>query len=118
MDKKKKILDFISKEKLAVIATVDIENNRPESAVLEFGQSDTLEIIFDTFISSRKYKNLQANKNVSFVIGWEENITVQYEGVAKELVGEEKSRYQQLYWSKNPEAERWAERDGIAYFRV
>lgn len=114
---KQTILDFIKRHNLAVISTVGA-NSRPESAVLEFGETEDLELIFDTFISSRKYKNLQTNKNVSFVIGWDEAITVQYEGTAEEVKGEEAEKYKQIYWAKNPKAERWETREGITYFKV
>ena len=117
MDRKQVILDFIKKQKLAVISTVGIDN-KPESAVLEFGETEELELIFDTLTSSRKYKNLHTNKNVSFVVGWDENITVQYEGVAEEVKGEDAKRYQQTYWNKNPKAQRWESREGITYFKV
>lgn len=113
---KKNILEFIKKHKLAVLATVG--EVAPESSVLEFGETDDLEIILDMFDSSRKYKNMKANPNVSLVIGWDEDITVQYEGVAEELSGEEKIKYQNLYWVKNPKAKRWADREGIVYFKV
>lgn len=76
---KKQVLDFIKKHRLAVLSTVN-SNNKPESAVLEFGETDDFEIIFDTFSSTRKYKNLKQNNNVSLVIGWDENITIQYGG--------------------------------------
>ena len=117
METRELILNFIKGEKLAVISTVG-HDSKPESAVLEFGESNDLELIFDTFKTSRKYKNLQHNKNVSFVIGWDDNITVQYEGVAQELTGEDLKTYQQLYWSKNPKAQRWESREGITYFKV
>ncbi len=117
MDTKELILDFIKNEKLAVISTVGIDN-KPESAVIGFGQSDKLELVFDTYNTSRKYKNLMTNKNVSFVIGWDEAITVQYEGIAEELEGEEKKRFQMLRWEKDPKSERWATREGITYFKV
>lgn len=116
MDNKKIILNFLKNQPLAVISTVD--GNKPESAVLEFGQNDNLELIFDTFTSSRKYKNLQNNKQVSFVIGWDENITVQYEGLAEELTGKDIKLYQELYWEKNKDAKRWEKREGITYFKV
>ncbi len=116
MDKKKNILDFIKKNKLAVLATVG--EAAPESSVLEFGETDDLKIILDLFTSSRKYKNMKVNPNVSLVIGWDENITIQYEGIAEELSGEEKNKYQNEYWKKNPEAKRWADQKGIAYFKV
>ena len=52
------------------------------------------------------------------VIGWEENITVQYEGVAEEVRGKEAKEYQQIYWNKNPKAQRWESREDITYFKV
>lgn len=111
------ILEFIKRQKLAVISTVSIDN-KPESAVLEFGQTNELELIFETFTSSRKYKNLLTNQHVSFVIGWDENMTVQYEGVAEELNSDNALPYKQIYWEKNPHAKRWASREGIVYFKV
>jgi general stress protein 26 len=117
VDKKQFIHDFIKKHKIAVISTVN-SGNQPESAVLEFGETHDLELIFDTHTSSRKFKNIQKHPNVSFVIGWDENITVQYQGVAKEVTGDQAKKYKEAYWSKNPEAERWEEREGITYFKV
>lgn len=116
-ENKQLILDFVKSCKLAVLSTVT-PDGKSESAVLEFGQTDDLELIFDCFETSRKYKNLEANKNISMVIGWDDNITVQYEGMAKEVFDEEKKKYQKLYWSKNPKAERWAGREGIRYYKI
>lgn len=116
MDKKQIILDFIKKQKLAVLATVG--KTAPESSALEFGETDDLEIIIDMYNSSRKYKNMKNNPNVSLVIGWDEDITIQYEGVAEELKEDKKRKYQNIYWLKNPEAKRWADREGITYFKI
>lgn len=117
MDEKKKvILEFIKKQKLAVVSTVD--KDKPQSAVLEFGENDDFELIFDTFTISRKYKNLQKNKNASFVIGWDEDITVQYEGIAREVKEEEAERYKKVYWEKNPVAKKWEKEKDITYFVV
>lgn len=117
MNQKKFILDFIKGQKLAVLSTVN-SNSGSQSAVLEFGETDDLEIIFDTFSSARKYKNIKQNNKVSLVIGWDENITVQYEGKAEELLGEEKEKYKKKYFEKNPQAKRWAEKPGMTYFKV
>ena len=51
---KEKVLNFIKGERLAVLSTVT-PDNKSESAVLEFGETDNLEIIFDTFHTYRKY---------------------------------------------------------------
>lgn len=117
MDNKKRIRDFIAKNNLAVISTINSQG-KPESAVLEFGDTDELELIFDTDDTSRKYQNLKQNKNTSFVIGWDENITVQYEGEAIELEGDELEKYKQVYFKKNPEAQKWENEKGVTYFKV
>ncbi len=79
---KKFIYDFIHQQKIAVLATVN-KSVQPEAAVMEFGETESLEIIFNTLVEPhyRKYKNLQKNQAVALVIGWEDNITVQYEGL-------------------------------------
>lgn len=114
---KQQVLEFIKKHKIAVISTVGPDNT-PEAAVIEFGETDKLELIFDTLSPYRKYKNLQNNKHVAFVIGWDENITVQYEGIAEELKDKDTQMYKQAYFAKNPEAKRWESREGIVYFKV
>lgn len=117
MDKRKFILDFIRKHKIAVLSTVS-PDNKPESAAVEFGETNELEIIFDTFTSYRKYKNLKKNPSVSVVIGWDDDITVQYEGQAQELKGNELEKYKKAYFAKNPKAKRWEELEGVRYFKV
>lgn len=111
------MLDFIRRQKIAVISTVSPEN-KPEAAVIEFGQTDELELIFDTFNYYRKYKNISQNPQVAFAIGWDDNITVQYEGEAEELSGDRLQQYKTYYFQKNPRAQRWETREGICYFRV
>ncbi len=99
MDKKKILKEFLRKNKLAVLSTVS--SGKPQSAVLEFSETDDLEIVFDTLSTSRKYKNLKNDKNVSLVIGWDENVTVQYEGEANELSGAELEKCKNIYFEKN-----------------
>lgn len=117
MNQKKIVLDFIKKNKIAVISTISSEN-KPEAAVIEFGETDDLELIFDALVNSRKVLNIRNNNNVAFVIGWDEDITVQYEGEAFELSGEELERYKKFYWQKNPEARKWENVKGIRFFKV
>ncbi len=76
------LYEFISKHKYAVLSTVT-QNNSPESALIGFAVTRDLKIIFDTVTPSRKYQNLINNPSVALVIGWENERTVQYEGVAK-----------------------------------
>lgn len=119
-DKDKKfIYDFIHGQKIAVLATVN-KSGQPEAAVIQFGETENLEIIFDTLTEShyRKYKNLQKNQAVALVIGWDEDITVQYEGQAREIKGEEAEKYKRVFFQKNPGAEKWDQNPEIRYFVV
>lgn len=68
------------------------------------GMTDNEKVILDfikkhTLSTYRKYKNLQDNPRVSFVIGWDDDISVQYEGIAVELKGEELKKYQNIHKS-------------------
>jgi general stress protein 26 len=106
---------FIHQHDLAVIATVG--EQFPEAAVIEFAD-DGLELIFDTHNTTRKYQNIVKVPQVSFVIGWDELQTVQYEGEASLLSGEELTRCTQIYFEKNPDARKWQDEKTIVYFKV
>src|SRR6266446_2505475 len=100
---KEDLTGFIHKHSLAVISTFAFGSEFPESAVIEFAD-DGLELIFDTHSTSRKYENIQMSPKVSFVIGWDEAKTVQYEGEAQLLTGNELERCKQIYFEKIPAA--------------
>jgi len=111
----KDIEQFISNHTLTTISTFGKEY--PESAVIEFASSG-LELIFDTHTTSRKYQNLMQNPRASFVIGWDKNKTVQYEGEVIELKGDELTKYKEIYFAKMPEAKEWEHAKDITYFKV
>ncbi len=116
---KDKILKFISKQTLTVISTIDIGGVKPESAVIAFAENENLEIVFGTSNKTRKYKNLQKNSHVSFVIGWDSEVgTVQYEGTAKELSREEYLPYANILIAKNPRSEKFVQKEDQKYFLV
>ncbi len=116
---KKNIYDFIRQQSLTVIATVDQAGNKPESAVVGFAENENLELFFGTSNKSRKYKNIESNKNVSFVIGWDGRTgTVQYEGVAEELSGDKAGEAAAAMLKKNPFSAKFAQDPTQRYFRV
>jgi general stress protein 26 len=111
------VFQFMNRESLAVLATVG-DNGQPQAALMGFAVTRELEIIFDTVKTSRKYPNLKKNPRVAWVIGCTTEVTVQYEGSARELEGEELAKYQQTYFAKftdGPERLTWP---GITYFVV
>ncbi len=108
---------FIARYKLGVLSSV-AEAGTPQSALVGIAVTPTLEIVFDTVKSSRKYPNLIARPRCSFVIGCTSEQTVQYEGEATELQGPELKRCQDVYfrvWLDGPSRLTW---QGIVYFVV
>ncbi len=92
----------------------------PQSAVVGFAENENLEIFFGTANTTRKYKNITENPHVACVIGWslDEVITVQYEGVATELAGDELISARERCVQKNPFSARFAEHPDQRYFRI
>ncbi len=115
---KELIYDFMRKHKLAVASSVSTDGS-PQSALVGIGVSKDLEIVFDTVKSSRKYENLLQNPHVSLVIGWDNETTIQYEGIAIELAGPEDHHYREIYFEAYPDGrERAANWAGLVHFKV
>jgi hypothetical protein len=67
---------------------------------------------------SRKAQNLRRDPRIAFVVGWDEEQTVQLEGVADEPTGAELARIKRTYFDAfpdGPEREQWPD---ITYFRA
>jgi general stress protein 26 len=117
MNKKQFLSHYIHNHMIGVLATIS-QNGTPGAAVMEFGDTKNLELIFDTLKSARKYKNLLHSPNVAFVIGWDEGTTVQYEGVATELHGKELVKYKNIMFAKSPDFQKWEKLPNITYFKI
>lgn len=114
---KKELLTFLQNHHLGVLATVTPEGD-PESAVVGIAVTDRLELIFDTLDKTRKCKNLRRHPKIAFVIGWDEEITVQLEGVADEPKSAELKELQNTYFKAFPDGPQRLSWPGITYFRV
>jgi hypothetical protein len=82
----------------------------PQSALVGVAVTPDFEVIFDTLKTTRKYPNLKARPQCSFVIGWGGEQTVQLEGEAIEPEGEELERCKQAYfavWPDGPSRLSW-----------
>jgi general stress protein 26 len=111
------VFQFMNQESLAVLATVG-DNGQPQAALMGFAVTRELEIIFDTVKTSRKYPHLKKNPRVAWVIGCTTEVTVQYEGSAQELEGEELAKYQHTYFAKFTDGLERLTWPGITYFVV
>ncbi|NMN70789.1 pyridoxamine 5'-phosphate oxidase family protein [Rhizobium sp. 57MFTsu3.2] len=113
---KRMILEFLRKHTLAVIATCH-GNGTPEAATVDFSVRDNLEIVFDTFKDTRKFNNLAERLGVAFVVGWDDNITVQYEGKATRVPAADIEQYQEAHLNSVPAEREFIER-GAEMFKA
>ena len=85
---KQEVLKFLKEKELAVVSTVSAAS-KPESATVIYFIDDEFNFYFITRRNTRKFENLQLNKNVALVVGTElMPITVQIEGTAELITGE------------------------------
>jgi uncharacterized pyridoxamine 5'-phosphate oxidase family protein len=109
------LYDFLRNHRLAVVSTTNPAS--PQAAVVGIAVTETLDIIFDTLSTSRKYANLSADPRVALVV-WHDAVTVQIEGAADLPDGAELDACKRVYfraWPDGPERETWPD---IAYVRV
>ncbi len=111
------VYSFMSQFRYGVLSSVSA-SGAPQSALMGIAVGPGLEIIFDTVKSSRKFANLTERPECSFVVGWGSEQTVQYEGIAIELAGEERERYLEIYFAGWPECRAHLKWPGISHFAV
>ena len=111
------LLAFLQKHRLGVQSTVS-PSGEPQAAVVGIAVTPRLEIVFDTLDTTRKCRNLRADPRIAFVIGWDQEITVQIEGVADEPTGAERERILEAYFSVYPDGRERLAWKGITHFRV
>ena len=115
-NEKKQILEFLRQHTVAVLATIT-PDNKPEAAAVEYVITDKLEIIFNTFATYRKYRNLKNNANVSFVVGFKD-VTVQYEGTAAEAKGKVEEECKKLHSKQIKHKTKFHQMPETRYFKV
>jgi uncharacterized pyridoxamine 5'-phosphate oxidase family protein len=111
------VVRFLRRYKLAVEASISA-TGAPQSAVIGFAVSDSLEIIFDTVETTRKHRNLRADPRIAMTIGWDDAITVQLEGVADFPAGDELDRIRACYFVAYPDGRDRLAWPGIVHVRV
>jgi hypothetical protein len=108
---------FMGGHALGVLGSISAEG-MPQSALVGIAVTAELEIVFDTLDSTRKYRNLISNEKASFVVGWEGETTVQFEGEAFLPEGEDLERYKKIYFAKWPDGPSRQSWPGLVYFVV
>ena len=108
---------YIAGQRYGVVATAQA-NGAPQSALVGIAVAPSLEIYFDTVETTRKAVNLRREPRVSLVIGWDNEQSVQLEGLADEPKGAALEALKRIYyaaWPDGPSRESWP---GITWVRV
>jgi pyridoxine/pyridoxamine 5'-phosphate oxidase len=111
------IFEIAKTKRYLVVSTVN-ESGAPEAALMGFALTETHEVVFDTLSTSRKAVNLARNAAAALVIGWDENVSLQIEGVARRPDGEDLASAKAAYFRQWPDGrarENWPD---IAYLVV
>lgn len=112
------LLAFVRAHRWAAVSTVS-PSGEPQGSVVRVVASDAFELVFDTTDTTRKTANLRHNGKVALVVGWDNNQTVQIEGLADEPRGEELQRLKELYRNTYPNYYRTRQgMKGLIHFRV
>src|SRR5262245_35966384 len=112
---KLKLWEFLSSRKLGVLSTIG-QQGEPQSALVGIAVTPEFEIIFDTVSRSRKFANLARDPRAVFVIGWQGEVTVQFEGIAKQISSTELTQYHEIYFRVFPDGPARLKWEGITYY--
>lgn len=111
------LVTFTRQRGLAVVATCG-PDGAPEAALVGIAATDDGELIFDTSVRSRKYRNLRESPRAAVVIGWDDEVTVQCEGSMDIPTGAERERCLASYVEQYPDGRARAEDPEIALLRL
>jgi general stress protein 26 len=117
VETKDEFVEFVRARGLGVVATVAPDGS-PEAALVGVAATDAAELVFDTSRRSRKFANIEPASEVAFVIGWDDEVTVQCEGVADMPTGADHARCLQAYFAQYPDGRERAESPNIVHIRV
>lgn len=119
-DFKEKVLDIFNNNNFCVVGTIGLDKE-PQGAVMAFSHDNKLRIYFQTPNTSRKYRNLHEEPRVSITLGWnpETMVTVQYNGIAREVTSqEERESIIQIHTTKNEASKAYAHLPNNIFFVV
>jgi len=110
------LIRFVQRQRLGVVSSL-APDGAPQSAVVGIATSDAGEIIFDTLGTSRKAANLRRDPRVSLVV-WENERTVQLDGMADEPTGADRDRLREVYFTVYPGGRERLSWPGLTHFRI
>lgn len=116
-EQKEKIQAVVESSMFGVVAT-NSGGGAPESAVIGVSNTPQLEFVFGCFNDTRKFKNIAVDPRISLVVGWDKAKTVQIEGTAEVVSGEERQRLEDIHCAKNNRLEKFRTDPRQQYIKV
>ncbi len=116
MDKAQLIRTLLESQTNLVISTIG--DDTPEAALVAYASAHDLSLVFATYSSSRKYINIQMNPNVAVVISDNALKSVQYEGKAEVLAGDELKKYKEMLFHRNPKSVQYDNHPEQTYLKI
>jgi len=110
------LIRFVQRQRLGVVSSL-AAGGAPQSAVVGIAASEAGEIVFDTLGTSRKAANLRRDPRASLVV-WENERTVQLEGLADEPTGAELDRLREVYFAVYPDGRERLAWPSLTHFRI
>jgi pyridoxine/pyridoxamine 5'-phosphate oxidase len=111
------VFDIAKTKRYLVVSTVN-ESGAPEAALMGFALTQAKEVVFDTLSTSRKAVNLARNPAAALVIGWDDNISLQIEGIARRPAGNDLASAKAAYFGEWPDGRARENWPNIAYVVV
>lgn len=113
---KGKTLRLMEKNDYCVLSTVS-SSGQPQSALVGFSNDSNFVLTIGTGNDTRKWRNIISNPKVSIVVT-EGKVTVQYEGTAAPLEGEELKQRKAAHFAKLPGAKKYESDPSQAYLKI
>jgi general stress protein 26 len=113
----RKLLDLLKHQSFGVVSTISANGEKPHAALVAFSETEDCEIIFGTASNTRKFENIVNNPKVAFVIS-ADTWSIQYEGVAEVLTGEDERRYRDIHLQKHPKSKKYAFQEKQKFIKV
>jgi pyridoxine/pyridoxamine 5'-phosphate oxidase len=111
------IFDIVRSKRYLIVSSVNV-SGAPEAALMGFAWTQANEVVFDTLSTSRKAANLLHNPATALVIGWEDDISFQIEGVARHPLGDDLVSAKEAYFRAWPDGRARETWPNIAYVVV
>ena len=111
------LLRFLQAQRLGIVASISPAGD-PQSAVVGIAVTNGWRSCSTPSARHESVKTFGGFRRFSIVTGWDQEITVQYEGVADEPSGAELERIKACYFGVYPDGVERQQWDGITYFRI